>query len=255
MRKRIVLPIGRNGVPSVTGRQLDTACEQVIRDFDPELLREPHPLDVEAFAERYLGLTVDYLHLTSDHSILGMMVFAATDAIPYYNKENNRAELTRAEANTILIEADLLQRDNARRYRFTVAHECAHALWHGAYFMGEHRQSGPYACRLTDIFGNSIKNESAIRLIEWQANKSASALLMPRTGVYRMMDAAGLCCADAKEQLEMLKLMSREYNVSNEAAMYRLRDLGYRIAPIDTAQLNMIYGSRFLFPRTQTDRI
>ena len=51
---------------------VDTIGEAYVRDFQPEVLGNPAPVDIEGFIECYLGMTMDYQHLSHNGIYLGM---------------------------------------------------------------------------------------------------------------------------------------------------------------------------------------
>jgi len=77
-----------------------------------------------------LGIEIEYQHLTRDgQKILGKLV--CTDGItPYYDMEHKKYMFLEVKANTIIVEARLLEQENQGRYRFTLAHELAHWILH-----------------------------------------------------------------------------------------------------------------------------
>lgn len=46
-----------NGVPVVSNKELDQIGERMAIDFDPSLLLDPHPVDIDRFME-FLGSTL-----------------------------------------------------------------------------------------------------------------------------------------------------------------------------------------------------
>ena len=69
----------KNGVPVLKKEEIDTIGEEYVRDFQPEVLRNPAPVDIEGFIECYLGMTTDYQYLSHNGIYLGMTVFNDTD--------------------------------------------------------------------------------------------------------------------------------------------------------------------------------
>ena len=49
-----------NGVPILSKAQIDAIGEHFVQDFQPEVLTNPAPVDIEGFIEFYLGMTPDY---------------------------------------------------------------------------------------------------------------------------------------------------------------------------------------------------
>lgn len=56
--------VKKNGVPVVSKKELDAFGERFVRDFQPDVLKNPAPVDVESFIECYLGMTPDYQFLS-----------------------------------------------------------------------------------------------------------------------------------------------------------------------------------------------
>lgn len=95
-------------------------------------------------------------------------------------------------------------RDNARRQRFTLAHELAHFILH------------------RDLIGDGITDSPMYRSrmsseIESQANRFAATLLMP----------AALMRATYRSGNRSIAGLAQHFDVSPEAAMIRMRDLGF----------------------------
>lgn len=53
-----------NGVPILSHEDIESDAEMFIRDFDPDVLNNPKEVNIEEFAEFYLGLTPEYNNLT-----------------------------------------------------------------------------------------------------------------------------------------------------------------------------------------------
>ena len=54
------LRVKNNGVPILSKAEIDAIGERFVRDFQPEVLTNPSPVDIEGFIEFYLGMTPDY---------------------------------------------------------------------------------------------------------------------------------------------------------------------------------------------------
>ena len=49
-----------NGVPILSKAEIDAIGERFVQDFQPEVLTNPSPVDIEGFIEFYFGMTPDY---------------------------------------------------------------------------------------------------------------------------------------------------------------------------------------------------
>lgn len=124
----------QNGVPVLSKKEIEIIGENFLRDFCPDALINPQPVDVERFLELYLGLKIDYQFLSNDCRYLGMMVFNDTDKVIIYNPEKNEADYIHADARTVLIDNRLLEENQEHRYRYTVGHECGHDIFHSGFY-------------------------------------------------------------------------------------------------------------------------
>lgn len=55
---------------------LESKAEQLLAEYlDGHHLRSREALDIDSFAEFFLGANIDYQRLSSDNSVLGMSIF------------------------------------------------------------------------------------------------------------------------------------------------------------------------------------
>ena len=90
---------GANNVPRISDTEIERHAMLFIQDYNTDLLKIPQPLDVEDFAEGYLGLNFHYTNLSHTGFIWGRMVFNNTMII-VYDSEKNIAEEEPIRANT-----------------------------------------------------------------------------------------------------------------------------------------------------------
>ena len=208
------LRVKNNGVPILSKAEIDAIGERFVQDFQPEVLTNPSPVDIEGFIEFYLGMTPDYQYLSHNGVYLGMTVFNDTNKVPVFDPATNRAEYISAKARTVIIDNRLLDESQRHRYRFTLGHEGGHDM---------------IQCRVD----NGMTNKSDTRKwddhdwMEWQANHLSAAVLMPKCSV-------DLLARSSKDKLKtptsraiLIAKMSDCFDVSIQAATNRLKDLGY----------------------------
>lgn len=224
--------VGQNGVPILRQDQIEDIAEGFISDFQPKAAIEPMPIDIEEFTECYLGMTPDYQYLSHNGIYLGMTVFNDTDKIPVYDPINKRAEYISASAHTVIIDRMLIEDEKqVHRYRFTLGHEAGHDIFHPRYFkidfsplslIGIRIDKNPMVLCRTDTVTACRKmseNWGDHEWLEWQANKFSSCLLMPRHSVEKIVKAVGV--------YEAPTIMSQVFNVSEDAARYRIHELRF----------------------------
>ena len=231
------LRMDKNRVPILSGNEIDEWGESFVRDFCPEAMREPTPLDVDRFVCEYLGLTQDFAWLSNDGRYLGMTVFNDTRRVIVYEPEHDTAEYRKAKAGTVIIDNALLEKNKENRYRFTMGHEGAHAIFHTEHFAYDPNQ----LCFLDDIPEPMVQcrvdSTATLRKkdrnlwtpndrMEWQANKMASAMLMPRSMVHKLFYSLQPSVDEHSLSAMAILSVADAFNVSNEAAHYRLLDLG-----------------------------
>ncbi len=191
--------IGKTGVPILRNADIDTDAELFLLEYNPELLKTPQPLDVEDFAENYLGLNIHYEYLSNNGHIWGRMVFN-NRKIPVFDPELGRAEYCPIDADTIVIDNRLLDDSKESIFRSTMMHECGHDIYHLQIYWEDDSQPTLFQldppqekiaatlCRAADIEGNGIGNKprsltSDHDWIEHQAKYFSAAMLMPKSMV------------------------------------------------------------------------
>lgn len=234
----------RSGVPVLRKDEFDIIGEEYVRDFQPEVLTNPAPIDIERFVECYLGMAVDYQYLSNNGIYLGMTVFNDTDCVIVYSTETRRAEFISAKARTVIIDRSLIENEKSwHRYRFTLGHEGAHDIFHSDFFSYNPNQCtlNGYAtppmiqCRVDSgkIGKRDPKTWTDRERMEYQANQLSSAILMPAAAV-RQIAKKYETLASVLHDPALLRDVAKTFDVSPEAATYRLRGLGL-VSPSFTA--------------------
>lgn len=225
----------RNGVPILSKNEMDIMGERLVMDFCPQAMTMPMEIDIDRFVLRYLGLKQDFQYLSHNGIYLGMTVFNDTNKVPVYNPETKKAQYISAKAGTVIIDNSLLEESKEHRYRFTMGHEGAHGFIHPSYFGYNPNQLSLFNSDYQPLVQCRVDNKNAERKplmnwldadwMEWQANFLSSAVLMPKSMVLKLIASL------PKEEYSFLPAyyayeVSRTFNVSIEAAEYRLRHLG-----------------------------
>ena len=229
-----------NNLPILSRAEIDRIGECLVEDFNPDAIKEPTEIDIDRFITRYLGMTQDFQYLSHCGLYLGMTVFNDSDRVTVFNPDKWRAEFISAKAGTVIIDNSLLAENQEHRYRFTAGHEAAHGILHSAYFarMAERNASATdimpmVQCRAdnTRAFRSSSRKKSDAEWMEWQANCLSSAILMPRSMVIKVAKKAARAGRSVNAGLEAVV---STFNVSNDAAYYRLQEPG--LVPPKTQQ-------------------
>ncbi|MDR3565538.1 MAG: ImmA/IrrE family metallo-endopeptidase [Negativicutes bacterium] len=179
-----------NGLPILSMKEIDGIAELILSDFNVSILKEPTPVDMESLLEFYLGVGLDYQNLTHNKAILGMTVFNDC-RIPVYDAYNKTVKIIPVSAKTVMIDNLLLKQHQKGRYRFTLGHEASHWILHRDKYLENKKQTCLFKveealpsvkCRAADIENSSWCRSITTDhdLMEWQADRMASALLMPK---------------------------------------------------------------------------
>lgn len=192
--------------PYLSSMDLERIAFQTIQSFDQSILKYPQPLDVDQFAERFLKLKLDFVDLSNNASVLGMIIFSDS-SVPVYDPEQDKPKIIQVDAGTALIDQSLLNCERQSRARFTIAHECAHWLIHKPKGI-----SHPIICR-------TIGKSDSRDWVEWQADKLASALLMPAVAVHSFMKQ--YVSENRQSMRFMYELLGKTYVVSKRDQIIR----------------------------------
>lgn len=220
------------GLPILSRTAIDQIGEELVADFNPAAILEPTEIDIDRFITRYLGMEQDFQHLSHCGLYLGMTVFNDSDRVAVFNPEQWCAEFISAKAGTVIIDNSLLEDHQEHRYRFTAGHEAAHGILHTTYFSQLTQKNGSATnimpmvqCRADSarVHRDTRRMRTDSDWMEWQANCLSSAILMPRSMVIKAAKRAERKSCSVNAALEAV---IRTFNVSNDAAYYRLQELG-----------------------------
>lgn len=76
----------------MSNAEIDEHAEELLKDYKSTVLKNPQPVDIEAFAEIYLNLSLDYTYLSHCGLILGRMIFQNTERVPVYLPQEKCAD-------------------------------------------------------------------------------------------------------------------------------------------------------------------
>ncbi len=222
--------------------QLEKKASELIRQYDPQRILIPKPIDVYDVIDKILGVPHEHVYLSPDQKILGMTAFEDIEwfcwPYPwcpddlYEHMESNCLTDTEKKylpirrhfsKGTILIENTLTETGaNIGRHNFTVMHEVIHQFLHKKEFSRIPQNLEHYSTKET--FGsNGHKNlESHLDFIEFQANYCAASFLMPRIAIQNYWQSHAAYFADTTEQ--RIREIADAFSVSKEAMRYRLRE-------------------------------
>lgn len=228
------------GKPILGKADINRIGEQIVRDFDPDMFHNPHPLEIDALAEFYLHMIPEFQYLSHCRLYLGMTVFRDTNRIIVYNPEKNKAEYFSAKAHTVIIDNSLLAENQEHPYRFTMGHECSHEIFHRPFFLNtrnfrpmdivqrDHKTMA-VACRQVRNYKGMPDTSlwTDLDSVEWQADYMSSAMLMPESIIKRIVGSYDReYLKDHSCRLMIAQDISDMFNVSIKAAEIRMSEVG-----------------------------
>lgn len=222
-------------------REIEEIAAAVTKDFnefffgskqeDDSRMAQATPID--QFAGEYLGLSVTFVHLSSDGSLCGLTAYADTE---YVIEEMGIKRTIPLRKNQILLDDSFIRPGQVHKLcgkrRFTLAHECAHQILFqmesdAVRDACERKYSARKAYSLRDLKTREDWNE-------WQANALGAAILMPQKEIDLAMRrfASGKRLVNYEGRFAYhdrlsLTLLCQQLGVSKSAAVIRLRQLGY----------------------------
>lgn len=232
----------RNGTPILSREEIDELGEELVWEYKPHAMVVPQEIDIDEMVQNYLFLNQDFQYLSHCGVYLGMMVFNDTDRVIVYDPDQGQADYISETANTIIIDNTLLAENQEHRYRFTMGHEAAgHSILHREVYESEINSRSVHAelqawieCRIEHGIPDNKDPRywTDFQTMEWQANAMSSATLMPRKMV-KLVAKETIQRNPTLEGIPLCRQMTSDvsvlFNVSMEAAFYRLKNL--RIIP------------------------
>lgn len=210
--------------PYFTREDFERICQDALQQVHL-LPSEPAPVRIDRFVEKRFKVQLSYEPLPA--GVLGFTLFGPNGV------EEIVVSSALDEAGTQVAE---------RRIRTTLAHECGHGLLHAQLFVPG-RKSGPILedaplgctpkilCRHggIPISAASGTPRSPYRWWEYQANQSMSALLLPKSLVYKALEPKlvprgifGTPTLPEDRREATIRLLARTFDVNPVVAELRL---------------------------------
>lgn len=118
--------------------------------------------------------------------------------------------------NQILIRSNL---QGSPRFAFTVGHEVGHCILHRSLFVGSSDAS--ITCHQNNMTSTQHITDTAMRRLEWQANRFAASVLMPFPSVCHFLKKS----EKQSSELVLACKMRDHFNVSTESARVRIKEV------------------------------
>ncbi len=206
---------------------LDAIATRVFRAYSklPEVQTAGQLLyiDPNLLLNQLLGLTIEYRHLSTDGTMLGITAY---DEVGVEICDEDE-DLFYFDGKTVLIEKDLLAEDQTGRRNFTIVHEgCHHIL---KMLFPKDYAGGANARRVLRY--RDMRSERIWE--EWQVDRLTSSILMPQELVEQAMSLVGqngridmLNAVWRRKEYERFCNMCYLLGVSKQALSIRMMRLG-----------------------------
>ena len=174
-------PLSDSLVPIFWKDELEDRAEEFLRNYQPEALVSPRPIDTSTITEK-LGVTVQSAHLSRDCSVFGMMVFADTKVRVV--TDDGFTEIP-VSSGTLFYDSNVFFMRTLGSVRNTIIHECVHWVYHKKAMALErliNKTTTDIRCQVQEISETKLnsKQRNPLSWMEWHANALAPRILMPK---------------------------------------------------------------------------
>lgn len=126
---RLEYRTNKDGLYIIKKPDFDDIAYMILKEYQPVMLEEARPLDIEDLVCEYLYLDVKTAHLSKDGRILGVISFDDT-TYEGFDDMGNPLEID-MPVGTILLDKSLMEdQRHIGRQRFTKTHEACHWILH-----------------------------------------------------------------------------------------------------------------------------
>jgi hypothetical protein len=111
--------------PVMFDREIDELAHSILKDYKPDLLKEPGAIDYEHFLEHYLNANIEYHDIYCDdpqRPILALTAFTDGD-INVFDDENERVSAAFVPVRTVVLDNSIAESKIVGVARFSGLHE------------------------------------------------------------------------------------------------------------------------------------
>ncbi len=195
-------------------------------------------IDPHLLLKTLLGLTIEFRHLSSDGTTLGITAY---DEVGVEICDEDE-DLFIFDGKTVLIERDLLAEEQTGRRNFTIVHEACHHIL--KMLFPKDYTEGANARRILcyrDTRGSRTREE-------WQVDRLASSILMPRELVEQAMILAEQNC-----RIDMLNAVWRRKEYERFCSMCSLLGVSKQALSIRMQRLSLLGEEHLRHPNEILD--
>lgn len=219
---------------------IETLAAGVMTDFNSyfdakegRINSGPRSTPIDQFAKDYLGLDIQFFHLSNTGNFCGLTSYADTE---FHLEIDGIRQTIHLKQNEVILDSSFIVPGQIKKLcgkrRFTLAHECAHQI---LYQLESDQQKA--ACRKM----YSERRLYSLRELktkedwnEWQANALGAAILMPwkevEAAIAKFRIKTPLSSYEGYfnfQDKSALSALCRLFGVSKSAMIIRLKQMGY----------------------------
>jgi len=224
-----------NCVPLIGKEDLDKEAERFLKKFYPDALEKPLPVPIEQIVKEQMKLDVIRdARITNDSSVLGEISFVG-GKLNLLDESGKPYQLD-VRPGTIIVDSKVSCERKAGCTNNTIAHEAFHWYKHRLCAAVKRIVSGvsvvAHRCPVDITYPGINQEWTDKQRMEWQANKIAPKILMPRKQFIQKTEELlnkfdFYNCYDKKNTLEdIIAELASFYQVSKQSAGIRLGETG-----------------------------
>jgi len=170
--------VDKSGTPILSDAEIDVFAHDVLRDYKPDLLREPGKIRFDHFLESYLEVGLEFHDIYNEnpnHQILGATAFQ-DERLRVFDRERMRVASIPVAAWTVIIDNSVMRPGKEGLALFTGLHESGHIMLH----------SGVYANGCADQL--SLFEDAPLPLVTCYYGNNELSPATERQGITRFCD-------------------------------------------------------------------
>lgn len=212
---------GHKLVPYIPPAEYDKVAHEFLEQFYPDALKKPMPVPIEGIAKMGLGLDIQYVCLSEELDIYGMIIFTA-GSVEVYDSDEGLYDTKAFKAKTVLIDPEAVKKTNTGCKNNTIAHECVHWYKHRYYYKMQKLSLLRYVkyckCRVDNL---SVATEEE-NIMESQAIGIAPRILMPKDTFVEAAEHFDI--AYGKDNRSAISALADFFDVSKQSVEIRLEE-------------------------------
>ena len=174
--------------PIMYDKEIDEYAHAILKDYKPNLLREPGKMDFQYFLESYLGATIIYHDIYSDdpnRPILAMTAFEK-GCIRVFDREDECVKRVFVPERAVIIDNAVMESGKEGLALFSGFHEAGHIALHWEVFSAMVRDGAEFGASYESGFKGDVNCEFADEFGDMLTVSNASVVCCRRGNIESM---------------------------------------------------------------------